>query len=207
MDVDEPDDVIWEKDGSMLHENDNIDMGYDGACNFLKLAKVDSVDAGFYEVFGEKKGVEVSFGSTVQVGDKKPPPVAAKKKTPPPGVAKKPKSPSSRQESVESTEGGSTRRTGVKSPPPQVGKKPSKTFQTSSRTSSLDKDGAKSPPPKVGKKPSGISRGSSKDIIDDERVVPGKAQTTEQSPKRGITKSPRGILTFNLVYLSICLIF
>jgi len=37
MGVDEPRDVIWEKNGNMICNDDAVEIGYDGTCNFLTI--------------------------------------------------------------------------------------------------------------------------------------------------------------------------
>ena len=139
MDVDEPRDVIWEKDGEMLRNEDedcNADMGFDGACNYLRIQHTELDDAGLYEVYGEREKTEVSFFTSVQIGDKIPPPVSPKKR------------------------GTGMRNTmeGVKTPP-KVQRKPS----LSSRQGSVD--GVSSPPPVASKPGSRKSSVASNDVI------------------------------------------
>jgi len=139
--VDEPRDVIWEKNGNMICNDDAVEIGYDGTCNFLTIEHAELEDAGLYEVFGERNTNEITFSTLVQVGDKKPPPVAPKKK-PAPGVAKKPGS--THQQSIDEA---------VAKTPPQVARKPSKTASEEGDSSPV-----KSPPP-TPKKPSAIRKG------------------------------------------------
>ena len=181
MDVDEPRDVIWEKDGEMLrNENEDCraDMGFDGACNYLRIQRTEFEDTGLYEVYGERGQNEVSFFTSVQVGDKITPPVTPEKR----GVGFR----STRDLSVDE---------GVKTPP-KVLRKPSASSREgsvdsgslpSSRSVSFDHgEGSrvKSPPPPVFAKPSSrrISRESSKDIVSDDFIVPVEEKTSQKTP-------------------------
>lgn len=132
MDVTEPLDVIWEKDGIMISDgvDANIETGFDGVCNYLRLKRIDSEDFGTYEVFGEKGEEEVAHRTNVIVdGKRKPPPPVVPRKT----------------RSIASS--GASSPSSVKSPPPTPPKKPVKsppvksppvTAQKPSRQSSVD---------------------------------------------------------------------
>lgn len=114
MDVTEPHDVIWEKDGVMISDgvDSNVETGFDGLCNYLKIKRADSEDSGTYEVFGEKGDDEVAHRTNVIVdGNRKPPPSVVPKK----------------KRSVAGSETSSlSRSNSVKSPPPTPPKKPTK---------------------------------------------------------------------------------
>lgn len=186
MDVDEPRDVIWEKDGEMLrNENEDCraDMGFDGACNYLRIQRTELDDAGLYEVYGERGQNEISFFTSVQIGEKIPPPVSPKKRGT--GI---------RSSSIE----------GVKTPP-KVQKKPS----FSSRESSVDGgDGSRiiSSPPSVASKPN--SRKSSKDVVSDDFIVPVEEKITRKTPPAPAVKpKSKSFFPFFIIFHFITKIF
>ena len=192
MDVTEPLDVIWEKNGIMLSDgvHPNFEIGFDGVCNYLKIKKADSLDSGKYEVFGENGDKEIVHETIVTVGDKKLPPIAPKKKKSsigspeiksPPPTSKKP----SRQPSLDSVGAKSAATSkqpsrqpsedsaGVKSPP--TSKKPS-------RQTSEDSTGVKSPP--TSKKPS-------RQTSEDSTGV--KSPPTSKKPSRQTSEDSTGV--------------
>lgn len=169
MDVDEPRDVIWEKDGDMLrNENEacRADMGFDGACNYLRIHSTESQDAGLYEVYGERGAKEVSFYTTVQVGDIKVPPLVSPKKR---GVLRS---------SVDV----------VKTPPKVLSKLSSREGSVDSG-SSLDQGDSrvKSPPPAILAKPRRVS----KDVVSDDQIVPvEESRTSHKAPLPAVKPKP-----------------